>query len=408
MTARQDVRGPSQLRLGLLVNPWSGIGGAVALQGSDGAALRDQARAAGGKPRSEARARRLLKALADRWQTAAGRTGAGLPRLVWRTWPGAMGAQVLNEAVARLPAWTAQTLEPAATSDAAGRLAATQTMPATGPEDTRAAAGALVAAGIDLLLFVGGDGTARDLIDAGVGEQLVLGVPAGVKMHSGVFATTPEAAAEIVFRLGSGGQVAACEGAVRDLDEDARRAGQIRTQHYGTLQIPVAAGYVQQTKVAGKESEPLVLEELAAHWQAHASGQMVLGPGSTCARVKEALGLTPTLLGVDVWNNGELQGTNVTASWLAANAPAPDAVVLSFAREQGFLLGRGNQQLSASWLAGIDRARLKIVGTRSKLASLAGRPLLVDTDDPALNRRLQGLVPVLVGYEDELLYRIQS
>lgn len=408
MTAERQPPSASQLRLGLLVNPWSGIGGAVALQGSDGAVLRDQARAAGGKPRSEARARRLLAALADRWQMGAGGPETGLPNLVWRTWPGAMGAHALDETLARRPPWTVQILAPEPAGTAAQRLAASAAMPATGPEDTRAAASALIATGIDLLLFVGGDGTARDLIDAGIGEQLALGVPAGVKMHSGVFATTPEAAAEIVFRLASGGQVAACEGAVRDLDEVARRAGQIRTQHYGTLQVPVAAGYVQQTKVAGKESEPLVLEELAAHWQAHASGQVVLGPGSTCARVKEALGLTPSLLGVDVWNNGESQGTNVTAAWLAANAPAPDAVVLSFTREQGFLLGRGNQQLSASWLSGIDRTRMKIIGTRSKLTSLAGRPLLVDTDDPALNRRLQGLVPVLVGYEDELLYRIQS
>lgn len=402
LTAQSD-----RLRLGLLINPWSGIGGAVALQGSDGLSLRARAQAAGGEPRSLARAQRLVSALAARWARGAVEPEPPLPALAWATWPGAMGAGVLEDAAARCPNWQVSVLRPSGASDAARKLAAAGDLPATGPEDTRVATQALVASGIDLLLFVGGDGTARDLMDGGVGDQLVLGVPAGVKMHSGVFATTPEAAAEIVYRLGSGGLVATSEGTVRDLDEAARRAGAIRTQNYGTLQIPVAAGYVQQTKVAGKESEPLVLEELAAHWQTHASGQIVLGPGTTCARIKEALGLTPSLLGVDVWRDGAQQGTNVTAAWLQAHAPTPDSVVLSFTREQGFLLGRGNQQLSALWLAGIERGRIQVLGTRSKLASLEGRPLLVDTDDPALNRRLQGLITVLVGYEDELLYRVQ-
>ena len=407
MTAASQQPPPTQLRLGLVINPWSGIGGAVALQGSDGRALRRQAQAAGGQPRSQARARRFLQALSAHWRGATAASSAALPALAWTTWPGAMGGNILQEAVAEQSFWTVQTLGPAPHSDAAERLNDAGLLPETGAADTQAASRALIAAGVDLLVFVGGDGTARDLVDAGASTQLVLGVPAGVKMHSGVFATTPEAAAEIVLRLCTGGQVSASEGAVRDLDEAARRSGEIRTAHYGSLRVPVAAGYVQQTKVGGRESEPLVLEELAAHWQAHASGQLVLGPGGTCARVKEALGLAPTLLGVDVWNDGERQGSNVTAAWLAAHAPAPSAVLLSFTREQGFLLGRGNQQFSASWLAGIDRDRLKILGTRSKLASLAGQPLLVDTDDPALNRQLQGLMPVLVGYEDELLYRIQ-
>ncbi|MEM1230495.1 MAG: NAD(+)/NADH kinase [Pseudomonadota bacterium] len=385
------------LRIALLVNPWSGIGGALALQGSDGIALRERALAAGGIPRSPARVERFLAALAQGLPAAGDAT-----QIHWLTVPGAMGAQWLRPAGGAESPWPVQVL-PAI--DRATRIAE-DALPATEAQHTRAAAAALVAQRPDLLVFVGGDGTARDLLDAQIGSQLTLGVPAGVKMHSGVFATTPERAADLVLRLLRGDLVAVTEAQVRDLDEARRRAGALRTRDYGLLRVPLVAGYVQQTKVAGRESEPLVLEELAAHWQDHAQGQVILGPGGSCARVKEALGLAPTLLGVDVWREGACEARNVDALWLERHAPDPAAVVLSFTRQQGFLLGRGNAQFSARWLRDVPRERLRVIGSRSKLASLEGRPLLVDTDDPALNETLRGLIPVLCGYEDELLYRV--
>lgn len=379
------------LRLGLLVNPVSGLGGAVALHGSDGATRQRAALAAGGEPRSPSRTQRFLEAL--------GRVAAETS-IHWITAPGALGASYL----AMLPAsfcWSTEVLKG---TDRADSPAAGQTSAA----DTRRWATALNSAGVDLLVFVGGDGTARDLIDARLGDQLMLGLPAGVKMHSGVFATTPEAAVEIVLRLLRGGLVARQEAEVRDIDEAARSRGQLATRRYGSLMVPALAGFLQQTKVAGRESEPLVLEELAAHWQTHGQGQLVLGPGSTCARIKEALGLKPTLLGVDVIRDGTAEGANVDARWLEVNAPTPSAVILSFTRQQGFLLGRGNQQFSAAWLQGLERSVFRIVGSRSKLSALAGRPLLIDTDSAALDARLSGLYPVLVGFEDELLYRVSS
>ncbi|MEM1435861.1 MAG: NAD(+)/NADH kinase [Pseudomonadota bacterium] len=368
------------LHVGLLINPVAGIGGATALQGSDGPDIQHRAAALGGSGRGLDRARRVLAACAERVPE----------QLRWSTWGGAMGSDAFVGSP-WAPAILGESSEP------------------TNALATQTAAQHLRAAQVDVLLFVGGDGTARDLIGAGIGELLCLGVPAGVKMHSGVFATTPEAAAEIVVGLVQGAFVAAEWGEVRDLDEAARRDGQIRTERFGELRIPAAGGYVQRTKEAGRENEALAIEEITAELAETASGQIVIGPGGTCARIKTALGITqPTLLGVDVWHDGNTEGRNVDARWLADHAPAPDRLVVSFTPTQGFLFGRGNQQFTTGWLARLQRQQIQIVATRSKLKALAGAPLLIDTDSAAVNAQLTGLYAVTVGYRDELWYRVAA
>jgi predicted polyphosphate/ATP-dependent NAD kinase len=279
--------------------------------------------------------------------------------------------------------------------------------------DTGRAARAMAAAGADLLLFCGGDGTARDLLDAVGDAVLVLGVPSGVKMHSGVFTTTPEAAGEILQRLVAGGLVRSTRADVRDNDEQALREGQIKPRHFGELLVPELGGFVQHTKEGGRENESLAVAEIVAdvaeRIEASSSSTFhVLGPGSTVAAIKQALGMRATLLGVDVYQDGEQVGTDVDARWLETHVEQPFNLILSFTRRQGFLIGRGNQQLSPGFLRKLDRQRLLVVATRSKLLSLEGRPLLVDTDDVQLDREYSGLVEVIAGYEDRLWYRVDT
>ncbi len=369
--------------VGLLVNPVAGIGGAVALKGSDGADVQKAAAARGGEPRGEKRARRALRA-----------ASSAVRALRWITWDGVMGAELLRSEALSCEVLGAPGEPP-------------------GPADTREAATRLVEAGADLLVFAGGDGTARDILEA-VGDRLpVLGIPAGVKMHSGVFATTPEAAGEILVRLVEGGLVRSCHADVRDLDEAALRDGVVRPRYFGELLVPELGGFLQRTKESGRENEAMALGEIVADVvervrAADPSMSFVLGPGSTVAAIKDELGMNATLLGVDVYQDGAQIGDDVDASWLERELALPFSLVVSFTRGQGFLLGRGNQQFSPAFLGRLDRKDLIVPATRSKLLSLEGRPLLIDTDDPDLDQALSGLVEISSGYEDRLWYRMES
>lgn len=367
-------------RLGLLVNPLAGLGGSVALKGSDGVA--EEALARGAVPRAPARARAVLEQLLP-WRD----------RIVILTAAGEMGEDIAS----RLGFETRLVHRPAT---------------ATSALDTEATARAVQAAGADLLLFAGGDGTARDICRA-IGLSLpVLGVPAGVKMHSGVFAVTPRAAAEVVQLLLKGELVLIDSADVRDIDESALRAGRVQARHFGEMRVPAEGRYLQQVKCNGKEVEALVLQEIAAdvvERMEEAGGGWIIGPGTTPAAVMELLGLPNTLLGMDVVRDGEVVAADADAATLEQFARGGDChLVITATGGQGMLLGRGNQQLTPAVLRAIGRERMLIVATHEKLAALQGRPLLMDVSDPELEQLLQGFVEVVTGYRSHVLYRLAT
>ncbi|MCZ6640874.1 MAG: ATP-NAD kinase family protein [Gammaproteobacteria bacterium] len=371
------------LKIALLINPVAGIGGTVGLKGSDGRAVQQSAAALGGVPRGVARTRRALA-----------RAQMALEHVNWVTWGGSMGAELLAEFETE-----SQVLE-----IFAGESTATE---------TRRAAARFLDENVDLLVFAGGDGTARDILAAIENKLPVLGIPAGVKMHSGVFATTPEVAGEVLVRLVRGGLVRSTLGDVRDLDEVALRAGSLQPKFYGELLVPELGGFLQHTKQGGRESESLALEEITADVveRIEADSRVyILGPGSSVMSVKRALKMEASLIGVDVWHAGTQLGKDVNAQWLhdrfAKEHGDPPVLIVSFTRVQGFLFGRGNQQLSSQFLENIPRRDVWVIGTRSKLLSLEGRPLLIDTDDPELDRAWSGLLEVTTGYEDRMWYRV--
>ena len=220
---RRSKRWPdmSVLKVGLIVNPLAGVGGSVGLKGSDGVQVQTAALSRGGVPRGAARTATFLEALkplADQLHIYAAQ-GLGLD-LVDRSLFSVHSVGTVSGA--------------------------------TSAQDTIAIAQALLAEQIDLLVFVGGDGTARDLLTV-VGEQLLLGIPAGVKMHSGVFAVSPQAAAEVVGKIVRGELVSAITADVVDFTAEGKD-GEIKTQRFGELTIPEAGGFLQHTKVGGKES----------------------------------------------------------------------------------------------------------------------------------------------------------
>jgi predicted polyphosphate/ATP-dependent NAD kinase len=283
----------------------------------------------------------------------------------------------------------------------------------TTARDTRVAVEQLCAAGVDIIVFAGGDGTARDIYDVVGAGRPVLGIPAGVKMHSGVFAVSPEAAGELLLLLAQGGLVGVRTQQVRDIDEDAFRHDVVRSRFYGDLLVPSAGHFLQHTKVGGREDSRLASTDIAA-WQVEnmASGHTYLiGPGSTTAAIMEALKLPNTLLGVDVVRNGKLLAADADEQrllQLLADDPGPAHIVVTAIGGQGHLFGRGNQQFSPAVIRAVGVDNLTIVAAKSKIAGLEGRPLLVDTNDIQLDSDLCGLRMIITGYDDHVLYRIST
>ncbi len=370
-------------RLGLIVNPLAGVGGAIAQKGSDAISSLDEALALGATPRAQQRSLQALRVL------------QGLPIEII-TWSGSMGDQVAREA-----------------GFAPLVLGAKPTKPTeqTSGADTERAARALQEYGVDLLLFAGGDGTARNICNAVDKTQPVLGIPAGVKIHSGVYAVTPGAAGEVVAQLVRGELVSFAAQEVRDIDEAAFRQGRVRAKYYGELCVPCEHRYVQAVKASGTEVEALVLDDIAAGFaeQMRDDVRYIMGSGSTVAAIMDYLGLDNTLLGVDVIENGELLASDCTAQQLLAlSAGHETQLVITPIGGQGHIIGRGNQQLSPELLMRIGRNSLHLVATKAKLKALQGRPLIVDSGDIAVNQMLSGVLPVQTGYADSVLYRVAS
>ncbi len=376
--------------VGLIVNPVAGLGGPAGLKGSDASNIRKIACGSGYAMTSPGRARRAVEQL-TRLLERSGR------RVHLFTGPGMLGDDA------------AQGICPTTVLDAG--LCGTGIRDTSSANDTRGLARLLVDAGVDLILFAGGDGTARDVLDA-VGSTIpVLGIPASVKIYSAVFALTPTAAGSLAAAWLTGAGRTVAERDVVDIDEELLRAGLASPALHGTLSVPVDPRRLQARKAATPASDA---NEVAALARAFVRGMevdrtYVLGPGGTTNAIGSALGLATTRLGVDVVQNGLLVGTDADAHVLESMLDAdfngePATVVLTPLGGQGFVVGRGNQQVTARVLS---RLPLQIVATDGKLASLAGRPLLVDSGDDDVDARLSGYAKVFTGAGTHTVYPVR-
>ncbi|WP_269619198.1 ATP-NAD kinase family protein [Zhongshania sp. BJYM1] len=376
-------------KLGLVVNPFAGLGGPMAMKGSDGLDLATVQSSDFG--RSAARALRCLARIAS----------SGIQDVTVYGFSGLMSAQSESD-----DALTVGGLPFVSVGHAANANLTTQA-------DTQQAAQSLAEIGVDLLLFVGGDGTARDIYSA-VGACIpCLGVPAGVKMHSGVYAVSPESAADIVIALVTGKLVDVSQQEVRDIDEDAFRAGNVRSKYFGELTVPSIGGFLQHVKAGGREQKELVLADIADQIidEMEPETLYVIGPGSTTAAIMAQLGLDNTLLGVDLITNFELKASDVSAASLMQSITdhdGPVKAVITAIGGQGHILGRGNQQLTPAIIKRIGRDNFIIIATKTKITELNGRPLLVDSNDQEVDREWLGFIKVITGYRDSVMYRVSA
>lgn len=367
-------------RIGLIINPIAGMGGRVGLKGTDGVDAFERARALGAAPVSSDRAWIALKVLINR-------IGSDLIVL---TPPGAMGEHL------------------ALSRGMAPGVIGNFTAGATGPEDTKRAAQAIVEAGVELLLFAGGDGTARDIYEAvGLGPP-VLGIPTGVKMHSSVYATTPRAAGELAARFLTLPNQPCRESEVMDIDEDAFRQGRVSARLYGFLYVPYQRSLVQGLKAGSRAGEGGLTGIAADIAERMRDGALwILGPGTTTRAIADRLGEQKTLLGVDLYSRGEAMSMDAAEQDILRHLDGqPARIVVTPIGGQGYLFGRGNQQLSPEVIRRAGKANIIVVATTGKLTGLAGEPLLVDTGEVELDRELAGFMRVVTGYHQESVQRI--
>ena len=369
-------------KLGFIVNPIAGLGGAVGLKGTDGVSTYRKALEMGAVPSAAPRAVEALREL--------GR----LDGLEVLTYPGMMGEEEARQA--GLFPGVVGSVNPGDTSS----------------EDTRRAAQEMVERGVDLILFAGGDGTARDLCGA-IGDGVTaLGIPAGVKMYSGVYATTPLAAGRAAAQFLAGEAPHTRLAEVMDIDEEAFRQGDVQARLYGYLRVPDDTSHVQVTKSPSHADEGEDIFSLAGEVvdSMQENTLYILGPGTTTKGIADVLGIPKTLLGVDVVLDGRPVASDVTEGQLLKllDGGRPAKIVVTVIGGQGHIFGRGNQQIGADVIRSVGKENIVVVATRRKLGSLGRRPLMVDTGSREIDRELSGYIMVTTGRAESAMVRVSD
>jgi predicted polyphosphate/ATP-dependent NAD kinase len=367
-------------KVGLIINPFAGIGGALALKGSDGAEIRAKALALGAEKKALDKTRLALAEILPLQQQVHIYTASG----------------DMGEALAQAMGFSYSVVYHPATEQSEGH-------------DSELAAKAMLDEKVDLLLFAGGDGTARNICKVVDFSLPVLGIPAGCKIHSGVYAITPQAAGRVVAQMIQGNIVSLTQADVMDIDEDLFRQGRVNARQFGEMHVPTELRYMQAVKMGGKESDELVLADIAAYiielMKEYPQHYFIMGSGSTVEFIMQELGLDNTLLGVDLVKTGRLVASDLTAQQLfeQVNHQATK-LVITLIGGQGHVFGRGNQQLSPQVLRSVGKENILLVATKSKLNNLGGKPLISDSGDIKLDAELAGLMTVITGYRDQVLY----
>jgi predicted polyphosphate/ATP-dependent NAD kinase len=369
-------------RLGLIVNPIAGIGGRVGLHGSDGVETQQRALALGAVPEAN---RRAVEALA---RLDAIREGIEVV-----TCPAEMGEEATKSC------------------GFSAEIVGVPRPSATTAQDTWEAVEEMRRLQVDLLLFAGGDGTARDVCRAAGDGLTVLGIPAGVKIHSAVFAVNARSAGDLAVSYLRGNIPRMRQAEVVDIEEELFRRDIISTKLFGYLTIPAEPRLLQGAKTPSRASEQESLAGIAAHVAAQMNEDTlyIIGPGTTTRAIADKLSLNKTLIGVDVVHKGEIIAADANEQeLLRLLAERSGKIIVTPVGGQGCLFGRGNQQLSPAVIKRVGKDNIVVVATPDKIQALAGRPFWVDTGDQEVDRMLAGYVRVITGLRESAIYQVSS
>lgn len=369
-------------RLGFLVNPIAGMGGSVGLKGTDGPQILRRAMELGAKPKSPARAKQFLQEILKSKTSLELHTCAGL----------------MGEDEARSCG-----IEP--------QRVYGEKKPTTDNQDTKTLTEKLTAGKVDLFVFCGGDGTARDVVDVVNSSLPVLGIPAGVKVYSAVFGANPVACATIATDF-LAGYIGTHDAEVMDIDEDDFRSGRLSAKLYGYMKVPLQGSLMQHVKSSSPEtlSEKSEQAAIAKHVveEMDDDSLYIVGPGSTTKAIAELLGVDKTLLGVDVIHKRRMLAKDVNENQILNLIRGKRCkIIVTPIGGQGYIFGRGNQQISSSIIKSVGRDNVIVVATRHKLQSLSSHCLLVDTGDPLVDELLKGYAKMVTGYREMNVLRVE-
>lgn len=370
-------------KVGIIINPIAGLGGRVGLKGSDLPDIVERALALGGKPESPIRAGYALDIVAEIKD-----------KLITYAYKGDMGENQLRKL-----GFDVEVIgEPKSEKSTA--------------QDTIDAAKKMLDIPVDLIIFAGGDGTARNICEAVGYEIPVIGIPAGVKIHSAVYAINPRNAGLVAKDYLDGKITKLKESEVMDIDETKFREGVVSARLYGYMNVPEASTRVQNMK-SGGYSEEGELVGMAGYVVCSMEEDVyyIIGPGSTTRSIMDDLGLKNTLLGVDIVKNKKLIASDVTENqiWDLINSTSEKfKIIVTVIGGQGSLFGRGNQQISPRIIRKIGKENIIVVSTSSKLIGLKGSPLVVDTGDIELDQELSGVTEIYIAFGQTTYYKVTN
>lgn len=363
----------SKKTLGFIVNPIAGMGGAVGLKGTDGKDILEKAINLGAEPVAPARAESFLSELKTIRKDVRLSVGAGL----------------MGETEARNHGYSCKVFG--------------EKREETKPEDTVEIAKRIVNEGVDLLIFCGGDGTARDVLNAVDKQVPVLGVPTGVKMHSAVFAVDPKAAARIASRF-LRKQLPLWEAEVMDIDEEAFRRGRVSARLHGYLLTPYEPTLIQVAKMASPMTKSDLRNQAALAVYVIETMEpdvvYIVSAGTTTRTIGDLLDEKKTLLGVDLFCNKKLVAKDVNEKQILEAIKGKTArIIVTPIGGQGFIFGRGNQQISPEVIRQVGIDNIVVIATENKMKNL--KNLKVDTGDTELDAEFRGTIKVVTDYKVE-------
>jgi predicted polyphosphate/ATP-dependent NAD kinase len=363
--------------LGLIVNPVAGMGGSVGLKGTDGG-MYQKALALGAEPVAPTRTQDLLAHIQRKDDVSL---------LVA---PGEMGEQIFEGL--------------AVPFEVVG-----ETGQETSAEDTKRIACEMEDRGIELLIFVGGDGTARDVCDAIDSRVPVVAVPAGVKVFSAAFAVSARAAAEMVDAFLEGSAVS--EEEVLDIDEEAFREDRLASRLYGYLLVPEVRQFLQPGKAGSSGGKTAVQskQEIATYVVEGMDPETLylFGPGTTLRAITDEMDLPKTLLGVDAVRAGALVGKDLNERGILdlIERQAKTKIVVTPIGGNGFIFGRGSKQFTPKVLRQVGVENIMVIATRDKVSRL--ECLRVDSGELELDEMFRGYLRVTVGYGEVMLMEVR-